>query len=72
MVGMTQLLGLRMGALALAAMPAAPSVAAAQDSGVILVGGLNVSKLSLPFPGDQNLIGPSPKVRSCLRVRAPE
>ena len=50
LVGMTQLLRLRMGALALAAMLAVPGLAAAQDTGVILVGGLNVAKLSLPFP----------------------
>jgi len=47
---MTQLLTSRIGALALAAMLAAPGVAAAQESSVILVGGLNIAKLSLPFP----------------------
>ena len=47
---MTQLLRFRTGALVLSAMLAAPGLAAAQETGVILVGGLNVSKLSLPFP----------------------
>jgi hypothetical protein len=47
---MTQLLRFRIGALALAAMLALPGVAAAQETGVMVVGGLNVSKLSLPFP----------------------
>jgi hypothetical protein len=40
----------RIGALVLAAVLSVPGVAAAQSSGVILVGGLNISKLSLPFP----------------------
>lgn len=47
---MTSLLRSRISALALASVLAVPGVAAAQDAGVILVGGINISKLSLPFP----------------------
>ena len=50
LVGMTQLLRFRIGALALATLLAVPGMAAAQETGVILVGGLNISKLSVPFP----------------------
>ena len=47
---MTQRFKNCIGVLALAATLAVPGVAAAQDASVILVGGLNISKLSLPFP----------------------